>query len=256
MEMLRIKLTPTSVPEWNAEDEVFDVLSSEAADTLDDTAVRTLLDETNIELPKALDWNELVSYAARRKTALEGVKLAPDGKRYDYYLIEVPLTLMVPAHLKLVRLRLELQLTGSDGTANDILAYDLFPNTQVDVKTLMSGNASIDVSKALQFVLLASGPTAALAPAAKCLGLTLNVPFQWTSTVATITSSARMSNPVRWSLTDEAIRNGFSASVIARVPKDEKLSVKALLLGELRQTNPLGFSKTQFTSPQHTYTVG
>lgn len=241
VEKFRVALEPTSVPEWDAEDQVFGVLSNDQPVPVDEASARAILEQTNIELPRALDWTAL---------------LGPDSASFDFYLIQVPLTLMLPDQQKLVRLRLELTLQAPGAKPEDVLAYDLFPTTRIDVKKIMSGEVSLDVSQALEFVLLASGPGAVLAPGAKCLGLKLELPFQWNSSVVAIQSSARMSNPVRWSLTDSAIQNGFSAAAIIRVPKGTKFSVTANFLGEVRQFNVLGFSKAQFSSLAHIYQVG
>jgi hypothetical protein len=256
MDTLRADLEPTLVAEWDAEDEVSGVLADDTPTRADEDTARTMLNELRINLPQVLDWTELVSYV-RTKETLSGFHIPPDTVNFDYYAVEVPLTLIVPPDQQLVRLRLTLELTATGEGAAPIVAYDLFPTPQVDVKTILSGNASLDIAEGLHFALVASGVPEPLAGVSKFLGLKLNLPFQWTARYATIQSSARMSNPVVWSVTDDAIAGGLSASVIVRVPKGQAFTVAAALLGELRRKMLGVFHKTQFkTFAPQTYQVG
>jgi hypothetical protein len=255
METLRAALEPTFSAEWAAEDEVSGVLAEDTATQADEDSARGMLDELTINLPLALDWTELVQYV-RNKETLSAFQIPPDTVNFNYYAVEVPLTLIVPPDQQLVRIRLTLNLAAMDPTAPAV-AYDLFPTSHVDVKTILSGNANLDIAEGLHFVLIASGVPEPLASVSKFLGLKLNLPFQWTARYATIQSSARMSNPVVWSVTDDAIAGGLTASVIVRVPKGQALKISATLLGELRRKVFGVFSKTHFrTFAPQTYEVG
>jgi hypothetical protein len=250
MEKLRLDLEPTSVPEWDAEDELAGVLADDMLVKADETQAREMLDKTLLELPAALDWVELITYAQQHKTP-GGLEVPPDSGNYSFYSVQIPLTIILAGDHRLVRLRLQLELQAEQKKHEDIMAYDLFPTTQVDVNKLASGEASLDVSKALQFVLSLSGATAPLAPLSECLGLKLSLPFQWTSTFVRLQSSGRMSNPVHWYVTDSAIQNGFAPNAILRAPKGATVTVSATLIGELRHAGPFGrFFKTQFQPPQ------
>jgi hypothetical protein len=255
METLRAALEPTFSAEWAAEDEVSSVLAEDTATQADEDSARGMLDELTINLPVALDWTELVKYV-RNKESLNDFHIPPDTVNFNYYAVEVPLTLIVPPDQQLVRLRLTLNLAAKDSAAPAV-GYDLFPTSHVDVKTILSGNANLDIAEGLHFALIASGVPEPLAGVSKFLGLKLNLPFQWTARYATIQSSARMSNPVVWSITDDAIAGGLSASVIVRVQKGQALTVSATLLGELRRKVFGVFSKTHFkTFAPQTYQVG
>jgi hypothetical protein len=263
METLRIGLEPASMPEWDAEDELDTVLAEEAPVAADPATAKEMLEKMVVELPKALAWTELIGAATRHKVA--GLEIPHDGERsdaerYDFYLSEIPLTLIMPGDQRLVRLRLDLTFAADGKRSDELLAYDLFPTTQVDVKTLMTGEASLDVSKALQFALVASGAGAPFALLAKSLGLNLSLPFKWTSNVVRVQSSGRMNNPISWYVTDSAIQNGFSAAAIVRVPKHTKFTVAATLLGDLREWRLLPLPrwwKAPFKQPEpHTYTIG
>jgi hypothetical protein len=257
VETSRAQVEPTSVDEWNAEDAVSGVLS--AGDNpvhLDGDAARQMLDETIIELPQTLDWTELVRYVRENKAPAD-FQIPPDTTHFDYYVTEFPLTLIVPPNQRLVRLRLSLELSAPVNADATVVAYDLFPTTQTDVRTLMSGEVSVDVADGLQYALLAGGVPAPIAGITKCLGLKLSLPFKWTSAYATIQSSAKMSNPVVWSVTDDAMQGGFSASVIIRSPKGKPVNVSASLYGELRRRLLGLFEKAQFkTFEPRAYQVG
>lgn len=256
MEPIRAELEPTTVIEWDAEDEVSGVLAEDTPVAADDALARAMLNELTINLPKALEWTELVQYV-RRKQPRGDFRIPPDIEHYDYYATEIPLTLIVPSGKQLVRLKLVVNLDAKNSKSDPAVAYDLFPSPQVDVRKIMSGDVKLDVAEGLQFALLAAGVPKPVAGITKCLGLNLNLPFQWTSRTATIQCSGRMSNPAEWSVTDDAIETGFSASLIVRAPKDKAVTISASLYGELREKILRVFSKTQFrTFAPHTYRVG
>jgi hypothetical protein len=213
-----------------------------------------MLDETVINLPQTLDWHELVSYAQAHNTA-GGLEIPPDSVNYSFYVIEVPVTLILTGNKRLVRLRLELELSASPHGSADVVAYDLFPGgRQIAVKQILTGGLDVDISKGLEYILKAAAPAAA--PAAACLGLKISAPFQWNSSQVILECSGRMSNPVHWYLLDKAIQNGFAPSAIIRAPKDAAVTVSAKLAGEVRES-VLGLAyRTQFYLPRsHGYTL-
>jgi hypothetical protein len=255
MDTFRLKLEPTTVPEWDAEDELAGVLGDAFA-APDQAEIEAALDKVTLELPQSLNPRELLRYRSKQKTPL-GVDSATDPARYDYYLIEVPLTMIVPRGQRLTRLRLRLDLQAEGMSPSDVVAHDLFPRTESDVETIFSGKASLDVSKALQFALLVSGPAgAAASPALGCLGLELALPFKWTSRTVTVQSSGPQANPVEWYVTDRAMENGFTATAIVRAPKHAKVAAVARLDGELVATGALGLFKAPFRwTRSHPYAI-
>jgi hypothetical protein len=256
VETVRAQLEPTSVAEWDAEDEVSGVLADDSPMQVDDDVARSMFSELVVNLPKVLDWTELVDYVRGNK-ALGDFRISPDTVNFDYYATEVPITLIVPPDQQLVRLRLTLDLAARNSNSDAVVAYDLFPTPHVDVRTIMSGEASLDIGEGLHFALIASGVPEPIAGISKCVGLKLRLPFQWTSRSATIQSSARMCNPVVWSVTDDAIQGGFSASIIVRAPKRKAVNVSAVLYGELRRKVLGIFGKAHFkTFAPQTYQVG
>jgi hypothetical protein len=150
-----------------------------------------------------------------------------------------------------------LNFVSTELRTDQAVAFDLFPTSQTDIHEIMSGEAKIDIGEGLRYLLLAT-PAAPLANAAKCLKLDISIPFKWTSETATVQSSNRMTNPTMWYVRDEAIRQGFSPSVVIRVPKQGKLTVRATMSGDLRQRGLLGkMVKAQFKSFEpRTYEVG
>lgn len=224
-------------PQWDAEDELAGVLNDDEAVAADPEQAARMFAASTIALPRALDWTELTEYV-RRKTGGD-FEVPGNADRYDFYSAEIPITTLVGEGQSLVRLRLDLSFSAAQGTSDDIVAFDLFPTTDIDPHTIASGEASLDIAEGLRFLLLAS-PAAALAPATKCLGLKLSLPFKWTTEDATLKSSARMANPVMWYVYDEAIRTGFSPRVIVRAPKGVPVTVDATLSGDLRDRGVLG----------------
>ena len=237
-----LSLRTTSVPEWEAEDLVTGVLGA-AATLADEEQAQAMLQGIHIGLPADILHEDLATYAGPQKATFA----IPDGAEianYDFYVIQVPLNILVPEG-RITRLRLCLHLvTGGVGGA---LAYDLFPPDKWDVSTVKAGEVKLDVSKALGFVCPA---------AADCLGVNLGFPIQWTVYNTRIKTTDRMSNPVEWYVTDRSVEHGFSGAVIARVPKGADLSVEAAMVGEIRKAGPLGrLLKARFASDARIYPV-
>ena len=254
MEMTQLELEPTSVPEWDAEDELSSVLIGETLVKADNKQSKENLNKMRLELPKVIDQVKLLQYAKERQTPL-ALAIPPDSKNYDFYLIEIPLNILV-IDRRLVRLRLTLNILTAGQNSEPAVAYDLFPNDQSDLKTIMTGGATLDVSKALRYILAATGTGEAAAPIAECFGLKLDLPFKWTSEQALVQTSDRLSNPVDWYVTDGSIQNGFTAHAIIRAPKGCQVSVDSMLECEIRRTGLLGkILKAQYKSHPHTYSL-
>lgn len=240
--MLRIR--PAAVPEWEAEDMLAGRLGADTVSATGEQA-EEMLKALDLKLPGAIDQTELRGYAAKRPTPL-ALDLPADNAQYDFYLAEVPLSLLVPEEQRLVRLRLKLSLQA--GTAGDSppVAYDLFPTDRVDDVPHSAGEVSLDVSKALTFL--------RATPLADALGFKLALPLKWTSHHVRVRTTNRMSNPVEWYVTDQAIQNGFTGYLIVRAPKGTAVTLEAEVAFELRKPGPLGrILKARYVSDSHRY---
>jgi len=239
MEEFPIKMHPAEIVEWEAEDSVFDVLSVEP-EPISEEEVRAMLDQMRISLPRQILHTELVSHAAKVISPLgEGLAVGD----YNYFLVEMPLNILVPENHVMVRLRLQLQLGSKE---SGVVAYDLFPPDQWEVRERSLGEVNIDVSKLLTFVY----PT----PIADCFGFKLGYPIKWKTHTATVSTSDKMSNPVEWYVKDESIQHGFIGHVIVRAPKVEMVEVEAKLACELRKAGLFGkIKKKQFRSDSQIY---
>jgi len=245
MQGVRLDVAPTSIPEWDREDEQSAVLGGEELYKAEDTQAKAMLDQITLRLPTALNWVELLKYA-RQHPAVGGLQIPPDSRNFSFYAMELPIAIILPNNLRLVRLRLVLDLQVDPG---DAVAYDVFPSPEIDVKKLATGEINLDVSKALKFILTSTGAAAA-APIADCLGIKLNMPFEWSTTSVRLQSSGRMSNHVEWYVSDDSIQKGFAPATIVRAPKNARVKINATMAGELRFAGPIGWFKTQFASPQ------
>ena len=255
MQTIPLELEPTSILEWDAEDEVAGVLAGELEKASNEEA-REMLKHMQLDLPKDIIWTELHEYAEHRKTPLELV-IPPDSKHYAFYQIELPLNILVTGKQRVVRLNLNLDLGAREKRPEQqILAYDLFPTDQSDLKTIMTGEANLDVSKALKYILTMTGAGTVVAPLAECFGFKLALPFKWTSMHARVRTSDRMSNPVIWHVTDESIQNGFTGHIIIRAPKRSIVNITATLACELRKAGLLGrILKAQYVSKSRVFTL-
>jgi len=256
--MSKLEFEPATIKEWNDEREAFGVLAGDEESS--ENEAKTWMNEMQIELPQQLSYTELLKYAAKIHTPF-GPDILTDSKNYDYYLIQVPLTIIVPVNKKLVRLRLGLDLQAEGKKSGDVVAYDVFPKTEKDVNEVMSGKATLDVSKFLKYITKLAGVMAPLTaiPAAaigESFGLNLDLPFKWTSEIVKLQASGPMSNPVQWDVRDSAIQNGFIGHIILRAPKGSKVHIAAKLAFELRGQGPIGSLWHDFKSSEpHTFAL-
>lgn len=248
MQGVRLDVAPTSIPEWDREDEQSAVLGGEELHKADDTQAKAMLDQITLQLPTALNWVELLKYA-KQHPAVGGLRIPPDSRNFSFYAMELPIAIILPNNQRLVRLRLVLDLHVDTGGSEAAVAYDVFPAPEIDVKKLATGEINLDVSKALKFILTSTGAVAA-APIADCLGIKLNMPFEWSTTSVRLQSSGRMSSHVEWYVSDDSIQKGFAPATIVRAPKNAHVTIDATMAGELRFAGPIGWFKTQFASPQ------
>jgi hypothetical protein len=250
MKMAPLALRPTAVPEWDAEDEVASVLAYSALAKASDAESKEMLDALRLEFPNVenIESVKLRQYARQRQTPLE-LNLPPDDEHYDFYLIELPLNILAPKQ-RLTRLRVRLDL-GADGQkSGKVAAYDLFPHDQTDLKTIATGEVSLDISNALKFI------PAVGTVLTEVFGFKLSMPIKWTSTSITMHTSDRMSNPVEWYIIDNSIQNGFTGYLIIRAPKNSKVNIVAGLTCEVRKPGPFGkFLKAQYVTDSRTYVV-
>lgn len=253
---------PVDVPEWEDEDDFAGFLAEPPLLVDDEATAREMIRGVLVKLPDALGHRDLGQYAAQRTTPL-GVALDPDTDHSDYHLIEIPATLVVPEDRQIARMRLALDLKpvgGAEGA--QALTYDLFPVTQFKQNEHNLGTATIDVSKALRFVvpaLIAIGgvPGAIAGAAADCLGVTLTMPLKWTSTEAVIQSSNRNLTTIDWYIRDTAIAAGFDGYAIIQVPRGAGFTVTGRMRIELRRSGPLGrIQKARYESDFQEYTIG
>lgn len=210
-----------------------------------------------------MHWGIAISGPIHRRARRRwGSTWPPDTEHFDYHLIWVPTTVIVPDDRQIVRMRLVLDLACGDGTSDGLaLAYDLFPVTRFEHTTHDLGNATLDVSKALRFAVpalaaLGAVPGVAAAAAADCLGLKLQLPLRWTTEHADIQSSNRLLSTVDWYVRDSAIAVGFDGYAIIQVPVRSSMVVTGRMTIELRRTNPFGrVLKARFESDYRRYAI-
>lgn len=206
-----------------------------------------MLNQIHLKLPKNIDYTELMGYAKMKDNPLS-LDLPADNERFNFYLIEMPLNILIPENYQLVRLRISLYLETEEKNSDKVIAYDLFPPDKWEEKTTALGEFKLDVSKMLSFIWEQ--------PVAECFGLNLNIPIKWKSKSVQIRTSDRMSNPVEWYVTDQAIDNGFTGYVVIRTPKNTFVNINAVLACELRKPGILGkILKARYQSESQKYSI-
>ncbi len=247
-ETVPLELKPAEVPEWEEEDFSAAVLAEDLR-FANVSEASEMLDELSFRLPADIASQELVEFAKQKKTPLD-VSIIADTSRFAFYLVMIPLNIVVPPHQRLVRLRLILNMR-SDQANQPLVAWDMFPTDRVEQLDVKVGEFSLDISKALGFIF--SAPASSIS---ELLGLKLQFPLGWKSTTAVIDASGPMSNPAEWYINDASITSSFIGYAIIRAPRGVPVTVTADLLGEVRRSHPLGWLlKARFQAMRRTYTI-
>jgi hypothetical protein len=243
----KVELKPETIKEWAAEDLMRGTLSKTLEDASAEQA-ESMLDEITLTFPGDILNTELVDYNAKLPNPLS-LDVPADKDGFNYFLLVVPLNIVLTDKIRMVRLDLRLDMKPEKITKDPVVAYDLFPNDRVDVKEILSGKLSLDVAKALTFVTIPI--------VGEILNLKLEMPFSWKSKTIQVQCSDRMSNPVRWYVKDESIQNGFTGYVVVRVPKNTDLNINATLAVELRKAGVLGgMQNATYRSTAKVYHIG
>lgn len=230
------------VADWDAEDMLGGTLAA-LVDVADPEQAHAMLSAVRLEIPDVIEHTELTEFAANRGTPL-AESLVPDLARYEFHLVELPLTILIPENtVRLVRLRVTVTIDAGQGA--QAVAYDLFPRDESTTTQHDIGSLSLDVAKALTFVSPVVGDV---------LGLKLTVPFKWTSTQIHVRTSDRLSNPVDWYVTDRSINQGFTGYLITRSPKGAQLRLHATVVCELRKDGLVGMvTRSRYRSAEMSY---
>ena len=238
--MTTVSMRPGEVPEWDAEEMLSGSLAEEVWPA-NEIQAREMLNDLRIELPDTLQHTDLVAFAGERATPLDET-LRPSTTDNSFYLIGLPVPLVVPEDRRLVRLRLRM------GLPDRSVAWDVFPRTEWVTDEHQIATATLDVGKALTFVFPAVG---------QALGLKLEAPIHFTTTHARVQSTGPNSNPVDWLLDGDQVRAGFTAWLILCGPRHEKLDVSVRLACELRRSGVLGhLLRATFVSDEEHYVLG
>ena len=236
----QVELVPGTIPEWEAEDAVKGVFGGEDSEA----SVDELLNKTRIELPRAI-----VHYDLRKKSEKIGDLEVPETSReMDFYYVRVPVNIVLGPDVKMTRLALEV------GLSPGACAFEMFPKDATEVKEIVSGQISIDISKALAFVLAATAPVAA--PLAGCLGIEVQKPFAWQSTTVRIETSDEMSNPALWRVYDKSILSAFVGQMIVQTPEGEPVRLTTRLACSLKKKGLFGKTMTTPAEKPRRYSIG
>jgi hypothetical protein len=176
---------------------------------------------------------DLGAYAADRGLALSP---AADTEKYGFYLMDLPVSLAVPAGRELARLRLTLEAATVGGSTDPVVAHDVFP-----AAAGQAGAAAPDVSPALLFAPSAPGT----------LGLRL-APASWPA--GSVSWPQRLANPVCWETGQAAGGTGLSAYVIWRAPRQVPVKVSVSLRGELAAAGQ-GDETAQVSAASHYFVI-
>jgi hypothetical protein len=173
---------------------------------------------------------DLRAYAGDRGLALSS---GAEPDRYGFYLMDLPVSLAIPAGRELARLRLTLEAAAVGGSADPVVAQDVFPAAAGQASA-----AAPDVSPALMFA----------PPGPGTLGLRLTG-GTWPATAASW--PRRGENPVCWEAGRVLPGAELSAYVIWRAPRQVPVKVSVSLLGELAGAD----GTAQFSSASHYYVI-
>lgn len=224
----KLELVPKKVREFTDDDRRYATLSSDI-ELADDEMARKMLNEITIELPNTIMETNLLDFNQSLTTPLK-LDFKPKAN-LNYYLIGVPINIMLPDHTEMMRFVLKLDMKSAGKGEDAPRAWDLCPRDQANTKEILSGSASIDVGKALKFIPVVGTPLTDV------LTLKLDVPFSWKTTTVMVQCSNVMSNPVKWYVKDQSIQRGFIGYVIIEAPKQTHIDIDANLAVEIKKTD-------------------
>lgn len=243
----------TDVPqEWLDLEAASSTLRTQIMDPDDEQRDR-LLDALRLELPEEPTWTDMQHSRSGTKWTLP-----PENREHDFYVAQLPLALIVSSKYYLTKLAVRLTLdTAAD--AEGALCRDLCPSNELLSKSVFEGGLDLDVTKALGFVLTATG-VAGASGVADGLGLKLKMPFKWTSASLTVQGQGRNTHYVDWLVTDKGIPDGeFAPCVLIQTPRGQRPAITAEMHCELRFSGPRGWFrgciKTADDPPQR-YVMG
>lgn len=239
MPLVRMNLQPAPVLDWETEIAFASRLGEERAKA-DDVQARTFFDEVDISLPQDIQQRFLSQYAVSQPTPFSEALLS-DITKFDYYLLEVPITIVVPEDRSLVCLGLSLDMQSSPQQDPPVLVlpYSLFPTTGFKEKDWDIGELSLDTAKALSALIPGSGAFA------NALKFEIKFPLKWKTLHWTIQSSNQLRNPAKWVLKDEAIQNGFNAYTVVRAPIGVTVKVEANLQAVIKKGRLFATAETK-----------
>jgi hypothetical protein len=241
MANLRVELRPALLPEWASEQKLAGRLGA-PLERADPEQAQSIFNQVDISLPQDIAQRYLAGLKAGTSTPLNE-ELLPDPTRYDYYLLEVPVTIFVPPDHSLVWLGLLLDMQGDPpDPGNLVLPYSLFPTSEWKEKDWDLGSLSLDTSKALSALLPGLGKFA------EALDFKVKFPIQWKTYRPTIVTSGNLRNPAKWLVKDEAITSGFNAYTIVRAPKGLPVAINASLQAVVRKKSLFASAQTPTTS--------
>jgi len=229
MQKVRMDFRPAVIPEWEAEVALTGCLGTRLMKSAP-PPVEEFFRAVDICLPQEIEQRFLTGFDKNQNTPLQ-VPLLADSGAYDYYLIEVPVTILVPEDRSLIwfGLALELKASFADGAEAKALPYSLFPTTEWKEKDWDMGEMSLDTAKALKALV------PGLDKIADALSFKIKFPVQWKSRRPMIQSTNRLHNPAKWIVKDEAIQNGFNAYAVIQAPKDSTVRVEACLQAVIKK---------------------
>jgi hypothetical protein len=241
-----VELQPGRVPEWEAEDALLADLGPEQP--LSEEQIKQVLDEMYLTLPVSIDSVELTDWAGVHNTPLN-LPITEDLKRYSFHLMRLTVNIISGKSTKIFRLRLQLDFGSATHISELPVAIDLFPKDSEQFQTYELGEAKLDISKGLSFVVGKN--------LSECLGLSLKVPLRWKTQTVRIETSDRNSNPLVFRFGDKSIRDGVEVCAIVKAIKGAPLKIKATLACEVRHTGIGGLvTKARFVGQERDYYVG
>ncbi|KUG20375.1 hypothetical protein ASZ90_009885 [hydrocarbon metagenome] len=206
-----------------------------------------MLEEVYFSLPGRINALELVNFAHVQETPFK-INLSPDALKFDYYLVKIPVNILLPETTKIEVLAMKAEIISMGEINREIIAYDIFPKDTPRTREIAKGNLKIGISDVLTFV-----PHPAIQPLSKCLDCNIEFPIKWESKSYEIETSDTGSNPVYWRVNDEFIAGCFEAYCIIQAPKGIPVSLRVNLEGKAKPSLHATLMNMIFRNPVATF---
>lgn len=151
--------------------------------------------------------------------------------KFNYYVVELGLNVMLGKKFKIPDLRFEVELRCNTSDRKDVTAYDIAPDDTLEHIEAVSGKISLGITKLLKFI-----PSPTAQTIADLLDIEIKLlELKWGFDKYKIDATGRKNYKVCWRVYETNVVQGFNPMMILKARKNvKKISASAKVIYELQ----------------------